>query len=62
LAVSNAEALAIFDHDLLPIPYTNEALGLVVDRVQLVQDYLGRQIVLGNLSTYARFNDSEMPK
>jgi uncharacterized protein (UPF0276 family) len=47
-------------HDLLPIPYTNEALDHVVSRVELVQDYLGRAIVLENVSTYLQFNNSEM--
>jgi uncharacterized protein len=47
-------------HDLLPIPYTNEALDHVISRVQLVQDYLGRAIVLENVSTYVQFNNSEM--
>ena len=47
-------------HDLLPIPYTSESLDHVVSRVQLVQDYLGRAIVLENVSTYVQFNNSEM--
>jgi uncharacterized protein len=47
-------------HDLLPIPYTKEALDHVVSRVQLVQDYLGRAIVLENVSTYLQFSNSEM--
>lgn len=47
-------------HDLLPIPYTEEALDHVVGRVQLVQDFLGRAIVLENVSTYVQFNNSEM--
>jgi len=47
-------------HDLLPIPYTNEALDHVVSRVELVQDHLGRAIVLENVSTYVQFNNSEM--
>jgi uncharacterized protein (UPF0276 family) len=47
-------------HDLLPIPYTNEALDHVVSRVQLVQDYLGRALVLENVSTYVQFSNSEM--
>jgi uncharacterized protein len=47
-------------HDLLPIPYTNEALDHVVRRVQLVQEFLGRAIVLENVSTYVQFNNSEM--
>ena len=33
-------------HDLLPIPYTREALDHVVSRVQLVQDFLGREVSL----------------
>ena len=36
-------------HDLLPLPYTEEALTLVVDRVGQVQDALGRQILLENV-------------
>jgi uncharacterized protein (UPF0276 family) len=47
-------------HDLLPIPYTREALDHVVSRVQLVQDFLGRAIVLENVSTYVQFSNSEM--
>jgi uncharacterized protein len=47
-------------HDLLPIPYTRESLDHVISRVQLVQDYLGRAIVLENVSTYVQFNNSEM--
>ena len=47
-------------HDLLPIPYTREALDHVVSRVQLVQDFLGRALVLENVSTYVQFNNSEM--
>lgn len=47
-------------HDLLPIPYTCEALHHVIDRVQAVQDYLGRAIALENVSTYVQFECSEM--
>ena len=47
-------------HDLLPIPFTKEALDHVVGRVQLVQDFLGRPIVLENVSTYVQFCNSEM--
>ena len=49
-------------HDLLPIPYTREALDHVVDRVQHVQDYLKRPFVLENVSTYVQFKHSEMPE
>lgn len=49
-------------HDLLPIPYTQEALKYVVERIQRVQDYLGRQILVENVSTYLEFSHSEMPE
>jgi uncharacterized protein (UPF0276 family) len=47
-------------HDLLPLPYTEEALDLVVARVGQVQDALGRQILLENVSSYLTFHDSDM--
>jgi uncharacterized protein len=47
-------------HDLLPLPYTEEALGLVVARVGEVQEALGRQILLENVSSYLTFHASEM--
>ena len=49
-------------HDLLPIPYTREALDHVVSRVHYVQERLGRQLCLENVSTYVQFNQSEMPE
>src|SRR4051812_15088597 len=39
-------------HDLLPLPYTEEALDHVAERVMRVQDRLGRPLVLGNVSRY----------
>lgn len=45
-------------HDLLPIPQTEEAMLHVIDRVRQVQDYLGRQILLENVSTYLEFSHS----
>jgi uncharacterized protein len=47
-------------HDLLPLPYTEEALSAVVARVGQVQDALGRQILLENVSSYLTFHASEM--
>lgn len=46
--------------DLLPLPYTEEALAHVVDRVRRVQDFLGRRIALENPSTYVAFAHSAM--
>ncbi|HEC06255.1 MAG TPA: DUF692 domain-containing protein, partial [Thiolapillus brandeum] len=47
-------------HDLLPMPYTREVIRHVADRVSQVQETLGRQILLENLSSYVSFDDSEM--
>jgi uncharacterized protein len=47
-------------HDLLPLPYTEEALAAVVDNVGQVQDLLGRQILLENVSSYLTYHASEM--
>ena len=49
-------------HDLLPIPYTQEALDHVSERVNRVQDFLGRPFALENVSTYVSFGCSEMPE
>ncbi|HZR07940.1 MAG TPA: DUF692 domain-containing protein [Myxococcales bacterium] len=49
-----------YAHDLLPLPHTEEALRLVIDRVRTVQDVLGRQILLENVSSYVQFRDSTM--
>src|SRR4051812_43776083 len=47
-------------HDLLPMPYTEEALGHVVSRVRAVQDFLGAPLALENPSTYLEFAGASM--
>ena len=47
-------------HDLLPLPYSEEALRHVVARVRQVQDILGRRILLENVSSYVEFRDSTL--
>jgi uncharacterized protein (UPF0276 family) len=47
-------------HDLLPLPYTEEVLKHVVARVGEVQDFLGRRILLENVSSYVTYPESEM--
>lgn len=47
-------------HDLLPLPFTEEALRHVVERVQRVQDFLGRQLMLENVSSYFQFAQSTL--
>ncbi len=49
-------------HDLLPVPYTEEALKHIVSRIGQVQDFLGRPIALENPSTYLEFNSSHIPE
>src|ERR1700683_847795 len=47
-------------HDLLPLPYTDEAIRHVAERVRTVQDILGRRILLENVSSYVSFRDSRL--
>ncbi|NOZ53431.1 MAG: DUF692 domain-containing protein [Gammaproteobacteria bacterium] len=47
-------------HDLMPLPYNREAISHVAQRVQQVQDFLGRQILLENVSSYISYQHSEM--
>lgn len=47
-------------HDLLPLPFTEEALTHVCDRIDAVQSFLGRSILIENISSYLRFTSSEM--
>jgi hypothetical protein len=47
-------------HDLMPLPYTEEAVRHVAARVRQVQDHLGRQILLENVSSYVTYTQSAM--
>jgi uncharacterized protein (UPF0276 family) len=47
-------------HDLLPFPYTRQMLQYVGEKVQRVQDFLQREILIENLSSYLTFEESEM--
>ncbi|EKD70760.1 MAG: hypothetical protein ACD_46C00410G0001, partial [uncultured bacterium] len=47
-------------HDLLPLPYTEEMIKHVVNRIQQAQDFLGRQILIENVSSYISYRQSEM--
>lgn len=47
-------------HDLMPLPYTEEAVQHVAGRVEQTQDYLGRRILLENVSSYVTYRHSEM--
>jgi len=47
-------------HDLMPLPYTEEAVKHVVSRVNQVQDFLGRRILLENVSSYVTYKQSQL--
>jgi len=50
----------INSHDLLPLPYNEATIQHIVDRIQQVQDYMGRQMLIENLSSYVTYDNSEM--
>jgi uncharacterized protein (UPF0276 family) len=69
--VDRVEPASVSDHlawstfagselDLLPLPFTEEAVRHVAERVGIVQDLLQRRILLENPSTYLAFKDSTM--
>ena len=49
-----------YTHDLLPIPYTWEAVKLTAQKIRQVQDYLEIPVAVENVSSYAEFHDSVM--
>jgi uncharacterized protein (UPF0276 family) len=52
----------LFANDLLPLPYTEEALGHVSAKIAQVQDLLGRRILVENVSSYLEFRCSRIPE
>ncbi len=48
------------NHDLLPLPYTEEAISHIVNRIRQVQDFLGQRILIENVSSYLTYQQSEM--
>jgi len=47
-------------HDLLPLPYNEEAINHVVERIKQVQDFLGHRMLIENVSSYVSYQHSEM--
>ena len=47
-------------HDLLPLPYTEESIQHIVGRIQRIQDFLGQQILIENVSSYITYQQSQM--
>lgn len=49
-------------NDLLPLPYTEEALVHIVSRIDQTQEYLGRQILIENVSSYLEYTNAAIPE
>ena len=47
-------------HDLLPLPYQDSVINHVADRIKQVQDFLGRRLLLENVSSYLTYKNSIM--
>jgi len=47
-------------HDLYPIPYNENTLAYLIERIRIVQDFLERPLILENASTYLSFANSTM--
>ncbi len=52
----------MYSHDLLPLPYTEECVDFLSERISQVQDYLGQRILLENISSYVSYDQSNMPE
>jgi uncharacterized protein (UPF0276 family) len=57
---SNVEEQVL--NDLLPIPYTKESLQILCDNICQTQDFLKREFLVENPSTYLSFKNSEIPE
>ena len=47
-------------HDLLPLPYTEQSVQHIADRISQVQDYIGQQMLIENLSSYITYTSDAM--
>ena len=49
----------VHSNDLLPLPLTHEALELLVSHIGKVQETLGRELLVENVSAYLRFSQAD---
>ena len=54
------QANDVNSHDLLPLPYTEDAINHVADRIKQVQDHIGQQMLIENVSSYLTYKESGM--
>jgi len=55
-----SSAMEIHSHDLLPIPYNEKSLAHCVERIEQIQEALGQQILIENVSSYMKFKSTDM--
>ena len=53
-------AHGVVTHDLIPLPYNETVVKHIVDRIKQVQDFLGEQLVIENVSSYLQFKSTDM--
>lgn len=58
--LSYSSAFGVEYHDLLPLPFTEEAVAHVAERIRFAQDFIGRPILVENPSYYMHYPSSEM--
>lgn len=51
-----------YANDLLPLPYTEEALAIVATNISATQNFLGRTLLIENPSSYLTFAHSTIPE
>lgn len=49
-------------HNLMPLPYTDETIAYVSEKIRIVQDYIEKPFIFENVSSYVEFNHSQMPE
>jgi len=54
------QSSGVNSHDLLPMPYTDEAIDHIATRIREVQSFLGQKILLENVSSYLSYKESTM--
>jgi uncharacterized protein (UPF0276 family) len=58
--LSAANLAGLYTNDLIPFPFVEETLRLAAEHVDLIQDTLGRQMLVENPSCYIEFSQNEM--
>lgn len=58
--ISWSVADGVYLNDLLPLPYTREMIGIICDNIDQFQNFLGRQILVENPSSYLLYKSSTM--